>query len=448
MQRPRKRTATPSLTGAGASPPGDLVEGDAFRELGRLLGEEAELLDFAQAVIDHDLVSDFDTIQELANDAFEKGTAGEVPPLNIFEMGQQKIQPVHATIEPSAPAQEIFDVPVASYSQLPSLDDLSQLSKQDAARLLKRLLAGARELGVSDLHLSAGARPFIRNKLRVEYIGKKPLDAEIARQLNTALLEEWQLEWFQTKPDYDYALALSDKNRFRVNLMVHKEGVAGTYRLVPSEIKGLEDLGFSNAKTIKNLLAHHNGLILVTGPLGSGKTTTLAALVETINRQRKDHIITVEDPIEIIQECLGCNVTQREVGGVHTATFASALKAALREDPDIIVIGELRDLETIEMAITAAETGHLVIGTLHTRDAATTLGRLLDVFPPSQQAQIRSMTAESLRGIICQRLLPSVDGGLCVGVEVMLNTIAVANVIPKIKCSSCGPLCKPAFLKA
>jgi len=210
---------------------------------------------------------------------------------------------------------------------------------------------------------------------------------------------------------------------------VHKQGTAGNYHIVPGTVRSLGDLGFSNPEVIEKLLDHHNGLILVTGPAGSGKTTTLAALVDRLNRKRHDHIITVEDPIEVVQESRSCFVTQRQVG-THTETYASALKGALREDPDIIVIGELHDLETIEMALTAAETGHLVISTLHTRDAATTLNRLLDVFPPSQQQQIRAMASESLRGILCQQLLPSADGeGRVVAYELLVNTVAASKII-------------------
>jgi twitching motility protein PilT len=176
------------------------------------------------------------------------------------------------------------------------------------------------------------------------------------------------------------------------------------------------------------MLSYHNGLILITGPVGSGKTTTLASMVAYLNETRFDHIITVEDPIEVVQPARGCNVTQREVGP-HTRTFASALKGALREDPDVIVIGELRDLETIEMAISASETGHLVIGTMHTSDAATTLNRLLDVFPPTQQTQIRASVAESLRGVVCQRLLPGTEGGLVLACEILVSNTAIQNLI-------------------
>ncbi len=211
--------------------------------------------------------------------------------------------------------------------------------------------------------------------------------------------------------------------------MVHKNGAAGSYRLVPEKVKTMAELGYSaHLETIKKLLSYHNGLILITGPVGSGKTTTLAAMVAYLNETRTDHIITVEDPIEVVQPAKGCNVTQREVGP-HTKSFFTALKGALREDPDIIVIGELRDLETIEMAVSASETGHLVIGTMHTSDASTTLNRMLDVFPPAQQTQIRASVAESLRGVVCQRLLPATKGGLVLACEILINNTAISALI-------------------
>ncbi len=228
-------------------------------------------------------------------------------------------------------------------------------------------------------------------------------------------------------------MALSKTDRYRVNLMFHKNGAAGSYRMVPEKARTLSELGYaSRLETLEKLLSFHNGLILITGPVGSGKTTTLAAMVAYLNETRTDHIITVEDPIEVVQPAKGCNVSQREVGA-HTKSFASALKGALREDPDIIVIGELRDLETIEMAISASETGHLVIGTMHTSDAATTLNRLLDVFPPSQQTQIRASVAESLRGVICQRLLPSPDGSLVLACEILISNLAIQSLIKEGK---------------
>ncbi len=264
---------------------------------------------------------------------------------------------------------------------------VKSMSDAEVNVFARQLLAAAVDLGASDLHLSADAMPFIRHNRIIQFIDSNPISAEDARRLNTCLLSAPDLAYFEKKKDLDYALTLPEGSRFRVNLMVHKNGIAGTYRLVPAALRTLAELGFKSVDTIKRLLSYHNGLILVTGPVGAGKTTTLNALVNELNTTREDHIITVEDPIEFVHLSKGCNVTQRQAGD-HTASFASALKGALREDPDIIIIGELRDLETIEMAISASETGHLVIGTMHTSDAATTLNRLLDVFPPAQQTHV------------------------------------------------------------
>jgi twitching motility protein PilT len=269
----------------------------------------------------------------------------------------------------------------------------------------------------------------VRKDRVLSYISEHLLTPDSSFRINTALLSPAQKKAFTEKHDLDYALAVGVAERYRVNLMYHKEGAAGSYRIVPRDTKTMPELGFAkHLDTLKKLLSYHNGLVLITGPVGSGKTTTLASMVAYLNETRKDHIITVEDPIEVVQKSKGCNVTQRQVGE-HTNTFFTALKGALREDPDIIVIGELRDLETIEMAVSAAETGHLVIGTMHTSDAATTLNRLLDVFPATQQTQIRASVAESLRGIVCQRLLPSPGGGLVMACEIMVNNMAIANLV-------------------
>ena len=215
--------------------------------------------------------------------------------------------------------------------------------------------------------------------------------------------------------------------------MLHNDGIEGSYRVISERIQTLKELGFTDTATIEKLTTYHQGLVLVTGPASSGKTTTLAALVELINNARQDHMITVEDPVEIIVPSKNCNVTQRQLGH-STLSFANALKAALREDPDIIILGEMRDLETIEMALSAAETGHLVIGTLNTKSAMATLDRILDVFPPSQQPQIRAMLAESIKGVICQDLLPSADGTRAVMVpEILIGNLAVANIIKEAK---------------
>lgn len=320
------------------------------------------------------------------------------------------------------------------------LPDFSALQKAAGATRRESMIALLRHTiatGASDLHLSAGARPFVRRDREIEYIASEPLSAEGAEELNRALLTDSQWEILQQNQDLDFALPFSTGERFRVNLMIHRDGCAGTYRAVPPEIRSLADLGFRNPETIDKLLSYHNGLIMVTGPVGSGKTTTLAALVQQLNQTRNDHLISVESPIEFVHSPDHCIITQRGVGQ-HTNTFHSALKGALRQDPDIIVIGEMRDLETIEMAISASETGHLVIGTMHTSDAATTLNRLLDVFPPAQQSQIRAMVAESLRGIICQRLLPAKKGGLVLASEVLIRNTAVSALIREGKTQGLG----------
>ena len=331
------------------------------------------------------------------------------------------------------PDMEIDFSQINGFEDLPSLSDVSQLDDAGLEERMIYLLSCLRHLKCSDLHISAGSPPFVRRQLMIERLDTYVLTADDAERLNMCLLSPERKAFFYAEQDSSFSLEVGS-NRFRVCLMMQKDGISGSYRLVPDHICSLEELGFMerDATTIKKLLDYHNGLILVTGPIGAGKTTTLAAMVNEANEKRTDHIITVEEPIEILQLSKNCSVTQREIGK-HTISYHSALKAALREDPDIIVVGEMHDLETIENAITAAETGHLVIGTLHTGDAGNTLNRLLDVFPPSQQAQIRAMTAGSLRGIICQKQIPNGMGGIELVYEILINSQAVANLISEGK---------------
>jgi twitching motility protein PilT len=404
------------------------------------VGDSAELMDFAQQLIDDGYIEDHALLEKIAGLALVKGRAGppadnpfasapprpalssaSAPALTLFSslaIPNGTAPPFMSAGEDSGPPQ----VPSIPFETIYAMDELA------VADAMRELLLGCARYGASDLHVSAGTRPFIRMQRAIKQLSTHVLSPDDARRLNLALLTSAQHESFERIHDFDYALAIDASNRYRVNLMVHKAGISGSYRMVPSTIPQLDQLGLRNVDAVRKLLNYHNGLILVTGPVGSGKTTTLAALVADLNEKREDHIITVEDPVEVVQPAKGCNITQREVGA-HTASFASALKGALREDPDVIIIGELRDLETIEMAITASETGHLVIGTMHTSDAATTLNRLLDVFPPSQQTQIRASVAESLRGILCQRLLPATDGGLVLATELMVANTAVSALI-------------------
>jgi twitching motility protein PilT len=381
------------------------------------LGETAQLMEFAQHIIDTGLIEDIALLEKLADVAMNKAPFGR-PEIDPFADDAAALNPVgNISLGSKGAPMPDFDV----FGWLENTDEF-------LTENLTELLRAAARFGASDVHFTAGSPPFLRRRREIVALAEGSLTSEQALRLNSVFLTSHQKQVYLDKKDLDYALSLGPTSRYRVNLMFHKQGSSGSYRMIASRIPRLDDIGLRNLDTVRKLLTYHNGLILVTGPVGSGKTTTLAALIAELNETREDHIITIEDPIEIVQPARKCNVTQREVGP-HTKTFATALKGALREDPDVIVIGELRDLETMEMAITAAETGHLVIGTMHTSDAATTLNRLLDVFPSAQQPQIRASVSESLRGVLCQRLLPTVDGGLVLASELLIANPAVANLI-------------------
>jgi twitching motility protein PilT len=383
------------------------------------LGGKGSLVEFAQRLIDEDVVTNVEALEKLAGHAVLNGKKGP-PPTDPFVAADDLVEDVVIMPPKKAVAGPAPEFP---------FEDVDTMDDKELASAVEGLLGDCVRHGASDLHMCTGRRPFVRKDRVISYISGHALGSDSALRLNTVLLTPEQKKAFVVKKDLDYALSVGLDERYRVNLMFHKEGPAGSYRIVAKEVKTMPELGFAqHLDTLKKLLSYHNGLVLITGPVGSGKTTTLASMVAYLNETRRDHIITVEDPIEVVQKSLGCNVTQRQVGE-HTSTFFTALKGALREDPDIIVIGELRDLETIEMAVSAAETGHLVIGTMHTSDAATTLNRLLDVFPAAQQTQIRASVAESLRGIVCQRLLPSPSGGLVMACEIMVNNMAISNLV-------------------
>ena len=402
----------------------------------RVVGKSAELMDFAQKLIDDSIVHDVGALETLAGNASARAQAGP-PPGNPLVDNDESAPPMASAPTPvgqtptasaNTPAPAAKPKPTAGGIPQFPFEQISAMEDAALAAAMRGLLIAAGDFGASDLHLSAGSCPFVRKHRTLTPLTTHVLTEKESLRINTVLLATHQRDIFLDRRDYDLALALDADHRYRVNLMFQKWGPSGSYRMVPATMPKLDELGLRNLDTIRKLLTYHNGLILITGPVGAGKTTTLAALVSELNENRQDHIITVEDPIEVVQLPKGCNVTQREVGP-HTKSFFTALKGALREDPDVIVIGELRDLETIEMAISASETGHLVIGTMHTSDASTTLNRLLDVFPPSQQTQIRASVAESLRGIICQRLLPGLSGGLVPACEIMIANTAIQALI-------------------
>ncbi len=280
----------------------------------------------------------------------------------------------------------------------------------------------------SDLHLATGSPPTWRRygNLAPIWNNAMPLTHEDAQRLSYGFLSPAQTKQLEERGDVDFAYS-PPLGRFRASVVTQRLGIDMTFRIINTRIRSIAELGLPD--TVRTLIRYHNGLVLVTGPVGCGKSTTLAALVDEINKERQDHIITLEEPIEYVLQAKGCHINQREVGS-HTKSFAAALRGALREDPDIIMVGEMRDLETISLAITAAETGHLVLGTLHTGSAARTLDRVLDVFPADQRDQIRVMVSESLRGIVSQQLVPRMDGkGRAMALEVLVNTPATAACI-------------------
>ena len=284
----------------------------------------------------------------------------------------------------------------------------------------------------SDLHLSSGMAPMIRKDGKI-----KPLEPDakaITHEEMVALLEPIMPEpnraEFAKRSDTDFAYEIRGLARFRANVFQDRKGRGAVFRVIPAKILSAEDLGLSQA--ILNLCKLNKGLILVTGPTGSGKSTTLCAMIDHINKTRDDHIITIEDPIEFVHENKRCLINQREIG-THTAGFKEALRAAMREDPDIMLVGELRDLETVAIAIETAETGHLVFGTLHTTTAASTVDRVIDQFPTEQQAQIRIMLSESLKGVIAQNLCRKIGGGRVAALEVLLVNSAISNLIREAK---------------
>ena len=290
------------------------------------------------------------------------------------------------------------------------------------------LLNQAVDAGASDLHLTVGALPLYRIHGDLERFEEhSPVTGPEAQSLLYEIMTESQRARFEQHHELDFAYEAQNIGRFRVNVFLQVRGLGAVFRVIPNEIVPLEDLNLPRA--VKEFTRFTRGLVMVTGPTGNGKSTTLASMIDHINCQRKAHIITIEDPLEFIHQNKKSLINQREIG-THSDSFASALRSAFREDPDVILIGEMRDLETISLAITAAETGHLVLGTLHTGSAAKTIDRVIDVFPTDQQAQVRTQLSESLGGVVSQQLLKRIDGsGRVAAVEILVGVPALAHLI-------------------
>jgi twitching motility protein PilT len=281
--------------------------------------------------------------------------------------------------------------------------------------------------GASDLHLTTGSQPILRVSGELQRIRYQVLENDDLKKMLYEIAPEYKIKDFEETGDVDFAYEIPGLARYRANFFVQKYGVAAVFRQIPDTILTVEQLNLP--PVLNKLPMLPKGLVLVTGPTGSGKSTTLAAIVDYANAQRKDHILTIEDPVEFVHKSKNCVVNHREIG-LHTRSFATALRAALREDPDIIMVGEMRDLETISLAVEAASTGHLVFGTLHTQSAAKTVDRVVDVFPHEQQEQIRATLADSLQAVVAQTLFKRRDGkGRCAALEILIATPAVRNLI-------------------
>ena len=292
---------------------------------------------------------------------------------------------------------------------------------------IKELLITTKEKDASDLHLNVGVPPILRINGKLEKLNLPELTPEDTHNMIYSILNEKQETDFEKCGELDLSYELANLARFRVNVFKHRRGEGAAFRLIPEKIKTLSELNLPSI--LSTFTDKDKGFVLITGPTGSGKSTTLAALIDIINKKRYDNIITIEDPIEFVHYHQNCLISQREIGS-HTKSFASALRSALREDPDVILVGEMRDLETISMALTAAETGHLVFSTLHTISAAETIERIIDVFPPHQQNQVRMQLAGTILGIIAQTLLPTLDEkGRVPAIEVMIANPAIRNLI-------------------
>ncbi len=369
--------------------------------------------------------------------AFGYAVDGRRVDVEIVHMGadvQVVISPARARRSSAAmsmPMEAVSAAAAAAAAAVPSpaaARSVQSVAAQDAGEeriqeMLRKLVSS----GSSDLHLRVGEPPIIRKSGEMQRLpGYEPLTVEEMEALIFSIMPERNKKEYGTDNDTDFAYEILDLARFRANALRDRKGPAAVFRVIPTRIQTVEELGVS--EDVQKLCFLSKGLVLVTGPTGSGKSTTLAAMIDLINRKRTDHIITIEDPIEFVHQNKGCIITQRQVA-LHTESFKRALRAALREDPDIVLVGEMRDLETVAIAIETAETGHLVFGTLHTTTAASTVDRIIDQFPADRQSQIRVMLSESLKGVVAQVLCKKIGGGRVAPREIMIVNSAIANLI-------------------
>jgi twitching motility protein PilT len=331
-------------------------------------------------------------------------------------------------------APEAADGPAALAAAAPAAPAAAPLprpTRGGAAAEMDELFYTLCEMKASDLHISAGSPPMVRHDGDIKPLpGRAVLSGADTQRLLWPIAPQRNREEFERRHDTDFAYEIQGLSRFRCNFFMDRKGMGGVFRAIPTQIMTAEAMGLS--KEILQLCHLPKGLVLVTGPTGSGKSTTLCALIDYINRNRTDHIITIEDPLEFVHENKSCLINQRQVGE-HTESFKHALRAALREDPDIVLVGEMRDLETVAIAIETAETGHLVFGTLHTSSAPSTVDRIIDQFPADRQSQIRVMLAESLKGVISQILCKKIGGGRAPSLEILIVTPSVSNLIREAK---------------
>ncbi len=395
-----------------------------------------------------DVVAEPDTepvLEPLPAQAAPEATYTLEAPAPVAAQHAYVAEPSTPTVPAPAPAPDLETVAVPVTGPAPADHGSPLLANTEAAETayerpsteaaaedgdidLNDLLMLVLDRGASDLHLTSGARPSLRVNGELRQLEEYPvLTPPVVQRILYAALTQRQREKFEEILELDFAYSVPGRARFRVNVYRQRDAVGAAFRVIPFEIKKLEDLGVP--ASVARFAGLERGFVLVTGPTGSGKSTTLASLVDMANRTRHDHIMTVEDPIEFLHRHQSCIVNQREVGE-DTHSFGAALKHVLRQDPDIILVGEMRDLETISVALTAAETGHLVFATLHTSDAAQTIDRIIDVFPPHQQQQVRVQLASALQGIVCQTLAKTSDGkGRAVATEVLVATPAIRNLI-------------------